>query len=237
MRNNFDIEYIERSMGGDTPINARLNILERKQDEENKNAYVFTMSDEVVDRHGTIVKLDKVALKSYNDNPVVLWMHEKSKGMFDSTSYDPDNVLGYGYAYFEDGKLKNRITFEPKELNEKADKIKRKIDFGSIRGGSIGFIPYSGSYGDVERGEDEDVYYIREWELLEYSIVTIPSNPNALNETKTININTDEPWDLIPEKKETTADEAQNKETIISKMPRKERARKLLKLRKWQLRF
>ena len=183
--NNFDIKDLQARIETRNlePIRAFVSVTERITEKDGKR--VFVMSDEVKDRHGTVVRLGSGAdISQYNTNPIVLWMHESSKGFFDMKSYDPDNVLGFGEAYFEDGKLKNRITFESLETtgNQLADTVVRKIDFGSLRAGSIGFVPIAGSYGKKEMLEDEETFYIREWTLLEFSIVTIPSNPNALIE-------------------------------------------------------
>lgn len=157
-----DLNHIGREIDGDT--------------------IVFTMSDEILDRHETVVKLDGVNLENYKKNPIILWMHQSSSNGFQD--YNEDNVLGYGEPYFEEGKLKVKIHFESEETtgNVKADKIKRKINFGSLRMGSIGFIPKSGGYGNEKSGEDPEMFYIRELDLLEYSIVAIPSNPNAAAE-------------------------------------------------------
>ena len=184
MNNTFSISDLETRMqrSSPEPTRAFMTIKERSVNED--GTIDFRMSTEIEDRHGTIVKLSEGAnIKEYNSNPVVLWMHESSKGMFDSKSYDPDNVLGYGQPYFKNGDLMNRIKFEPKELNEKADKVRRKIEFGSLRASSIGFIPLTGSYGEKSNPEEqEEIFYIRDWTLLEHSIVVIPSNPEALVE-------------------------------------------------------
>ena len=171
--NRLDVRNIEFG----TKVFADLNTITRESDDM---GIVFTMSDEVEDRHGTIVKLDKVSLDNYRKNPIILWMHQSSAG-HSQNDYNEDNVIGYGEPYFEDGKLKVRINFESEETtgNKKADKIRKKIEFGSLRMGSIGFIPSAGDFGKEDKGENPDIFYIREWELLEYSIVAIPSNPNA----------------------------------------------------------
>ena len=146
--------------------------------------YPFTMSEEVRDRHGDIVVLKGGRLDNYNASPVILSMHKSSQRYGDANDYDWDNVIGYGRAYLEDDKLRNDVVFEPKDLNEKADKIRRKIDFGSVRAGSIGFMPIKGHWGVEDDGEDTGTYYITEWELWEFSVVVIGSNPKALVDPK-----------------------------------------------------
>ena len=73
------------------------------------------------------------------------------------------------------------ITFEPKEINELAEKIYQKILFGSLRAVSVGFLPIGkGRFGE---GADSETYYFAGQELLEVSVVNIPANPNALRKS------------------------------------------------------
>ena len=134
-------------------------------------SYRFILSDESVDRHGTIIRSDAWDLRNYEQNPVVLYMHQ-------SGSNNPDNVIGKGVVVKEDGRLFVDVEFEP--FNEVAQKIAKKVDFGSLSATSVGFLPKRGHWGDKERNEDSDVYYFDSVELLEASIVDIPSNANAI---------------------------------------------------------
>jgi hypothetical protein len=64
--------------------------------------------------------------------------------------------------------------------NPKADTIKRKLDNGTLRGASIGALVHEGAYGDEKRNEDPSLLYFSRQELLEWSIVGINSNPDAV---------------------------------------------------------
>lgn len=151
----------------------------RKIDVENRTVD-FVASDDSVDSYKTVLPVDKWDLRRYQKNGIVGYMHDVYGDSW-TKSADPDDVIGKGVAYVEDGKLLIRITFEPKELNEKADKIFRKIQFGTLNAVSVGFNPTRrGHMGDPEKGEQEGVYYYAGQELLEVSVVNIPSNPNAL---------------------------------------------------------
>ena len=151
----------------------------RKVDEE-KRTVEFIASDNSVDSYGTVLPVDKWDLTRYQNNGIVGYMHDVYGDSW-TKSADPDDVIGRGEAFVEGDKLVVRITFEPASLNEKADKIFRKILFGSLRAVSVGFRPTSkGHKGSEERGEDPDVYYYNGQELLEVSVVNIPSNANAL---------------------------------------------------------
>jgi hypothetical protein len=79
-------------------------------------------------------------------------------------------------------KLAGATEFEPKEINPLAEQIFRKILFGSLSRTSVGFIEKGqGKFGDGEEaeGRSNETYYFEGQELLEYSIVNIPSNPDA----------------------------------------------------------
>ena len=151
----------------------------RKVDEETRTVE-FVASDSSVDSYGTVLPVDKWDLTRYQNNGIVGYMHDVYGDSW-TKSADPDDVIGKGEAFIEDGKLITRITFEPKELNEKADKIFRKLQFGSLHAVSVGFrATKKGHMGDEDRGEDPKVYYYAGQELLEVSVVNIPSNANAL---------------------------------------------------------
>ena len=151
----------------------------RKVDEETRTVE-FVASDSSVDSYGTVLPVDKWDLKRYENNGIVGYMHDVYGDSW-TKSADPDDVIGKGVAFVEDDKLIVRITFEPKDLNERADKIFRKFQFGSLHAVSVGFrATAKGHMGDEERGEDPKVYYYGGMELLEVSVVNIPSNANAL---------------------------------------------------------
>lgn len=145
----------------------------------------FVMSEEIRDRHGTLIVLQGGNIDQYNLNPVFLWMHESARDWYDTQPYDDTCVIGKGKAYFgEDGKLRNDVVFEDRSYNERAWRLENKIQFGSLRAVSIGFIPLKGHWGVEDDGEDTGTYYITEWILLELSLVVIPSNYKALLEEK-----------------------------------------------------
>ena len=151
----------------------------RKVDEETRTVE-FVASDNSVDSYGTVIPVDKWDLTRYQNNGIVGYMHDVYGDSW-TKSADPDDIIGKGEAFIEEDKLIVRITFEPKELNERADKIFRKIQFGSLHAVSVGFrATKKGHMGDEERGEDPKVYYYAGQELLEVSVVNIPSNANAL---------------------------------------------------------
>lgn len=158
-------------------MNKLIEITDIKRSEDS-GEYLFKISDETRDRHGTIIKLSAWQLDNFNRAGIAFYQHETSGDMLSGA--DPDSALGPARAFIQDGALWGAVRFEPAEINPKADKIRQKIDFGTLRAASVGFNSTAGHWGEKRSGEDPDTYYFDSAELLEFSIVNIPSNPNAL---------------------------------------------------------
>lgn len=153
------------------------NLEVRKKNSEESRTFTFIASDNSKDSHGTVVPVDKWNLERFNSNGVIGYQHDLYY------SSNPDNVIGKGHAYIEDDLLLVDITFEPEEINPLAEKIYQKVKFGTLKAVSVGFAPTSKGHwgeGDEAPGEKNETYYYDGQELLEVSIVNIPSNANAL---------------------------------------------------------
>lgn len=149
--------------------------------EEGTRKMTFIASDGSRDAHGTVLNPDGWNLDRFNRNGIIGYQH-KVYGSWDATD-NPDNVIGKGRAYVEDKKLMVEVEFEPAEINELAEKIYRKLQFGSLKAVSVGFVPIGeGHFGEGDEAfrKENETYYFEGQELLEVSIVNIPSNPNAV---------------------------------------------------------
>lgn len=147
----------------------------RKTEEDRTIEFVFSTAAK--DRHRTVLNQSGWDLDSFNRNGIAGYMHDVYG---DGTKPDPDDIIGRASAWVEGPYLKGNITFEPANLNEKADKIYRKIQFGSLNAVSVGFIEKGKGRMGTEEGEDTEAYYFEGQELIEISVVNIPSNPEAL---------------------------------------------------------
>jgi hypothetical protein len=146
------------------------NLIElRGVNEENRTAE-FIISTESVDRHGTVFKMDGWDLTSYRKNPIVSYNHRAG-------SDEPDDIIGTSEIYTEEGLMIGRVTFETE--NEKADKVYRKVLNGTLKMASVGAIVHEGRYGNKSEGEDPNVLYFTRQELVEWSVVSAGSNPDA----------------------------------------------------------
>jgi HK97 family phage prohead protease len=147
-------------------------------DVEKTRTISFIISSEKKDAHGTVLSMDGWDLRRYKKNGIVGYQHDVyGDDMFKSPN--PDSVIGTGKVYIEDKYLIGDVTFEPAEINPLAEKIFRKVLFGTLKATSVGFVPIEkGKY--VSNDEDGGTYYYGKRELLEFSIVNIPSNPDAV---------------------------------------------------------
>ena len=84
-------------------------------------------------------------------------------------------LLGSLRYFFDGNDLIGAVTFEPEELNPLAEKIFQKVKFGTLRMASVGMIPK----GEPVEDEKMGALVFPGQELLEWSIVHIPSNPEA----------------------------------------------------------
>lgn len=143
-------------------------------DEKNFTA-TFILSTEDIDRHGDIVDQESWNLKHFEENPVLLEQHkgrEYSIGRFTKLYFEPDpNNVGKQM-------LVGDVVFAVKEYD------RAKIAFALVKGGfmrtvSVGFIPR-----DVDYDEDRDAYVLKMCELVEVSLVSVPSNRRALVKMK-----------------------------------------------------
>lgn len=131
----------------------------------------FVISTESVDSYRTVWKIEGWDLSAYRSNPVVAYNHH-------ALGPDPDAIIGTSEVRVEGSELVATLTLE--EGNPIADKVLRKLQNGTLRGASIGAIPMEARWGKRSDGEDPEVLYFTKQRLLEWSVVSIPSNPDAL---------------------------------------------------------
>lgn len=156
--------------------NIKGQFRDARKNDKGEEVFTFIASTEDPDRHGTVLNQDNWRLENFNANPIIGYQHNVYGNMCNAP--DPDDVIGKGYGYTEDRQLLVDVIFD--EENELAGKIKSKIKRGFLRTVSVGFIDFGeGHDGNEERGEDPDMFYFNGQELLELSVVNIPSNPKA----------------------------------------------------------
>lgn len=133
----------------------------------------FVISTEAVDSYDTIFKIDGWDLKRYQNNPIVAYGHR-------TWSDNPDMILGTSEVWVEGEQLIGKVRFESEETNPTAEKIWKKVKEGTLRMASVGANPLEWRMGIAADGENPGVLYFTRTELLEWSIVPLGSNPEAL---------------------------------------------------------
>lgn len=137
-----------------------------KADEEKRTA-TFVISTGAVDRDNDTIKVEGWDVKNYLRNPVVLWAHDSSRP-----------PVGKAVSVVKTaGTLKATVEFVPEGVYDLADTVYQMVKGGFLRATSVGFRPKRDkwSYNEERGGVD-----FEEQELLEFSVVPVPSNPQAL---------------------------------------------------------
>lgn len=140
-------------------------------DRENRKAS-FIISTGGMDRDGDTIASDGWMLDNYRKNPVVLFGHDsRSLPVAKATRVDVNM------------DLESDAVFADRETYEFADTVFRMLEQRFLNAVSVGFDPVEFKFREADGGID----FLRQ-ELLEYSIVPIPANPNALQRAKEFGI-------------------------------------------------
>jgi HK97 family phage prohead protease len=153
-----------------------------RADEESRKVR-FRASTPTIDRHGTIVRPEGISVKNFKKNPIFLWGHDGYGSMFGGGP-EMENVIGKVTDYERSKEAFDiDVEFAPAEVNPKADLAYKLTKSGFLNTVSVGFSPIETSVEKVARADSDekvDVLVYDRSELLEVSLVPIPSNPEAL---------------------------------------------------------
>lgn len=159
-------------------IRKSVEFSESKAIDPEHGIYEAWISTEAIDRDGDIIVAAGVDIENYMKNPVVLFGHNYR---------DPNAVVGKTLGLnIEKGKgIRARWQFAPPEANWNAQTVHRLWAGGFLNATSVGFVSKEHSYIDeegnvVEGREDARGILFEKWELLEFSIVPVPANQDAL---------------------------------------------------------
>lgn len=128
----------------------------------------FTISTANVDRMGDTIAVEGWKLDAFRKNPVVLWAH-------DAQSLP---VARATKVWIESGKLMAAAEFTPSGLARFNDTVFEMLKGGFLSATSVGFAPLKYAFtDDPQRRFGIDFL---EQELLEFSVVPVPANAEAL---------------------------------------------------------
>jgi HK97 family phage prohead protease len=134
-------------------------------DEMTITHYISTVTP---DRFGEIVNPFGMDDKNFRKNPIVLFGHN-SRNL----------VIGKNISLKADNFGVKAITrFADTDTGRDLYRLNRE---GFLNAWSIGFLPIGEISKKYDKEKKETYSFIDKWELLEYSSVPIPANPDALN--------------------------------------------------------
>lgn len=185
-----------------------INEIRRNKDD---NRTTVVINSDALDRHGTVIVPDGVETKNYERNPVVLINHDRNR------------VAGTSSIRLQDGKLITEMNDDDWDKDDPDAMLWRgKVKKGIVRMASMGFNYNEKDVEEVEREDGTRFFRILKSELLEWSWVTIGSNPEALVQ-RNLEIETEinERLDKIEEKIGKLADRTFIQELIANSIPEK----------------
>lgn len=132
------------------------------------------ISTESVDRDGDVLLAAGARLDSFRRNPIVLFGHNYFEASaVVGKALDVESIPGKG--------VRTLFEFAGADVSEDADMVRRLWAGGFLNATSVGFIPKNWDRRKGDNGEDLDRGLVfTEWELLEFSIVPVPANQDAL---------------------------------------------------------
>ncbi|EHH68388.1 HK97 family phage prohead protease [Gluconobacter morbifer] len=133
----------------------------------------FTISTDAIDRDADVIDPAGWDLTEYRKNPVVLYAHDAENfPVGKSVQVDVTDNLLWAEVEF--------ISPDVPLAGPRADAVFQMCQGGFLNAASVGFHPVDFEFSS-ERMDDFGMDFTRQ-KLLEWSIVTIPSNPEALIE-------------------------------------------------------
>lgn len=153
--------------------------VEKDSSNGDTHRYLFTLVTAGINRHGSSVEIQGMGLENYIANAGVYYQHDTGR----ETSEPIGKMVDVAQ---KDDKIQGLMEFV--NFDERAVRLQKHLEFGSLNAGSVGFMIEEMEELDAD---DEDAY-IGDWyiggynftqtDLLEYSLVTIPADAAALRE-------------------------------------------------------
>jgi phage head maturation protease len=142
--------------------------VETKAVDSEAGIYEALITTESPDRMGDVVRASGAKIDNYLKNPVVLFAHDYS---------DLPVAKTIGLEIIPQLGIRAMFQFPEKGTYEKADTVRQLWAGGFLNATSIGFMPVKSINLTDDAWGPKD---FTEWELLEFSIVPVPANADAL---------------------------------------------------------
>ena len=145
--------------------------------DDDERTVTATITTSAVDRYNEVVLAKGAELENFLKNPVVLWVHN---------SHEPPIAKAL-WIKKSRNKIVAKLKFVSKEVSEFAEQIYQMYKSGFLKAFSIGFRP---DFDEIRAPKPEEIEknpawanvrrLFLKWELLEFSAVPVPANPEAL---------------------------------------------------------
>jgi HK97 family phage prohead protease len=144
-----------------------------KQLDENGNVFRFIISSSNPDRDKDVIEVGGWHFENYNKNPVVLFGH----------NYRSLPVATGSPPRVEGDKVLSDADFAATKSDAFAETVRQYVKAKVLRASSVGFDPLKWMFNEQRCGYD-----FVEQELLEWSIVPVPANAEALQLAKDLKL-------------------------------------------------
>jgi len=161
----FNMNLITRELVLETRDGYEYEGKEKEYEEKENDIFTFVVSTPEVDRYGTIIVPAGIDYTAYLANPIVLAQH-------DSDQWPIGRCLGFA---MNGENLEATIQIEC--VTDEGKKLTKLINAGYVKAVSVGIIPSEYEEQTIE-GKKVTVY--TKSELVEFSVVSVPANRQAL---------------------------------------------------------
>lgn len=134
----------------------------------------FVGSTEDIDRDGEVIKASGWNMEHYKKNPVILFGH----------NYNLPAVAKAQQVFIKDNKLIFDVKFPSEGISKLSDELYGLYKEGIMSSTSVGFMPTEWKDGDGTKESPRRIF--TKQDLLELSLVPVPSNPEANIESRAI---------------------------------------------------
>lgn len=131
----------------------------------------FVLSDGSMDRHGTRLNPNGWDLTNFKKNPIALFGHSSAFpiGTWEKVRVEKDRLVG-------------RLVMAAAGTSARIDEIRQLVEQGILRAVSVGFNVLK--FGQAGKSD----FDFEEMELMEASLVSVPSNTNAIAKARALKI-------------------------------------------------
>lgn len=139
--------------------------------------YTWCLSDNSVDQMGDTIAADGWVFDAFDQNPVVQFGHN-------TTEPPIGRVIRH---WTTTTALYGDIEFAPADISPFAHEVEQLVANGFMNAGSVGFMPLEYRYS-TDKSRPNGIDFVKQ-ALLEFSIVPVPANGNALLQAQSKGLN------------------------------------------------